>query len=52
MRPVRGVMRRFWIVTLVAAVRALNSLGQRGSYARASAGIAAVLALQERKLPA
>jgi hypothetical protein len=43
------VMRRFCIVTLVAAVRALNLLGRRGGYARESAGIAAALALQERK---
>jgi len=53
MREVFRGLRRFCIVTLGAAVRALNLLGVRGGYPRASTGIE-VFALggaSEKRLP-
>ena len=42
MRPVSGVMRRFCIVTLGAAVRALKLFGARQLYPHAFMGISGV----------
>ena len=44
MRAVRDVMRRFWIVTLGAAVTALKLLGAGGGHARAGTGMDGVRA--------